>query len=277
MCTHHSCYLVTLDVKPLQYYDPVIMTSVQHAAGATGKKNPKQARGLNVRLPVTKSRDVTGNRRSEPQRCYEILKPWLDLANGETIGPVFRVAKREFNLVDPFYESLRGSVKAWLEYLCQPELRSHVKSWFQRLEQEVKDPVQRSHVPRPAIHVPPWKAEGGEFWGEFVIEAGRLRDNPANLRDVFKLALCGAEIDRLRQCGICRHFFYAIPIDRKTCSEKCNTRRRVRAWRGVEDSRERRAWVLHQGGKDVVQIASVLRVKPKKVRWYLSRARKERP
>lgn len=253
------------------------MRDIQHVKRAIDEKSLKQPRKPKGKLPVTQSANVTSNNQKGPGQRYELLKPWLKLANGEMVGPVFQVANREFHLVEPFYESLRGSVKAWLEYLCRPELRSHVESWFQRLEGVVKDPVQRSQFRGPTIHVPPWKAEGGEFWGEFVIEAGRLRDNPANLRDVFKLALCGAEINRLRQCGICRHFFYAIPIDRKTCSEKCNTRRRVRDWRGVEDSRERRAWVLHQDGKDVVQIASILGVKRKKVRWYLSRARKERP
>jgi hypothetical protein len=203
------------------------MRSDQRAGKRDGRTASKPVRSSMTQLPVTESVIETHNKPASPRQRYALLKPWLDLANNETVG-LFQLAHSAFDLTESFREPLRRSVKAWLEALCRSELRSYWKSWFEKLEEL----GQRSHVAGRTIHLPAWEAEGGEFWGEFQIDSsGRLRENPFNPRDEFKRALQGAEIDRLRQCEICGHFFYAVPIDRKTCSQKCNTTRRVRAWR----------------------------------------------
>jgi len=54
----------------------------------------------------------------------------------------------------------------------------------------------------------------------------------------FLVALEGVEAVRVRQCPVCRHFFYALRKDQKACSKRCNSARRVRDWRANQASHE---------------------------------------
>jgi hypothetical protein len=36
---------------------------------------------------------------------------------------------------------------------------------------------------------------------------------------------------RVRQCPVCKGFFFALRKDQKACSTRCNAARRVRQWR----------------------------------------------
>lgn len=49
----------------------------------------------------------------------------------------------------------------------------------------------------------------------------------------FLLAIEGVEATRLRQCPVCKHFFFALRKDQKACSKQCNAVRRVRDWRAL--------------------------------------------
>jgi hypothetical protein len=89
----------------------------------------------------------------------------------------------------------------------------------------------------PAPHIV-WKAEGGEFWGDFSQTLdGYLMENPDNPRALFLEALRGAELARFKRCPICKQFFYALraktdsATDSKACSLACNDALRVRRWR----------------------------------------------
>jgi hypothetical protein len=47
----------------------------------------------------------------------------------------------------------------------------------------------------------------------------------------FLAALAGIEAVRVRQCPVCKGFFFALRKDQKACSTRCNAVRRVRQWR----------------------------------------------
>jgi len=56
----------------------------------------------------------------------------------------------------------------------------------------------------------------------------------------FLLAIEGVEATRLRQCPVCKHFFFALRKDQKACSKPCNAVRRVRDWRANQAQHEYR-------------------------------------
>lgn len=109
------------------------------------------------------------------------------------------------------------------------------KNFFEKADREGLPVGDRG----PIVPLQKWEAEGGEFWGEFMVARdGRLRRSCIDPHFEFKAALVGIQLERLRQCEICERFFYAVPIDRKTCSKKCNNTRRVKEWRAKQAKHE---------------------------------------
>jgi hypothetical protein len=56
----------------------------------------------------------------------------------------------------------------------------------------------------------------------------------------FLAALEGVEAARVRQCPVCKRFFFALRQDQKACSKPCNAARRVRDWRAKQANYEYR-------------------------------------
>jgi hypothetical protein len=81
----------------------------------------------------------------------------------------------------------------------------------------------------------PWAERVPPGTTTFDVSAGRavvILDDP--FRD-FGLAVRDAEVSRIRQCAICDRFFYAVRLDQKACSRRCNHIRHTRAWRKKKD------------------------------------------
>jgi len=77
-------------------------------------------------------------------------------------------------------------------------------------------------------------------WAEIWVRNGAVRARWVDPFKDFLDALEGVEAARVRQCPVCRRFFFALRKDQKACSKRCNGVRRVRHWRANQAEYEYR-------------------------------------
>jgi hypothetical protein len=73
---------------------------------------------------------------------------------------------------------------------------------------------------------------------EVWIRHGRVATQLVDPFKEFLTALDGVEASRVNQCPVCHHVFVAFRKDQKACSKRCNSIRRVRAWRANQERHE---------------------------------------
>jgi hypothetical protein len=170
---------------------------------------------------------VTQKGTESPAKRYAALKPWIGLANGEAVGAL-RLGEAAWHLTPTMREILSKPVRRALERLvaARPLLSSaEFPKWW--IERGAKYATEISLGWRE--HDLPYERQ---VFADLVLTLdGRLQRNPINVRDSFVNALAGAELDRVRQCGVCDRFFFARRTDQKACGKPCNQTRRVREWR----------------------------------------------
>jgi len=219
------------------------------------------------------SEQVTRRGRNSPKRCYTRLGPWLRLANlaRPYAEQEFRGAVDLQQLSDNFAAELGPAnlsetpsfpgrrLQELLEYRHSPGqpigsqtqdggggdkdatrsisialygLATAVAKVFARL-------VGMPESLRPGIQLSNSRAS---IWAQFVTlreKDGRVYVNvfdPYN--EFFLLALRGSEVSRHRTCEVCGNFFYAIRLNQRACSKRCNSVRRVRNWREKQATHE---------------------------------------
>lgn len=202
------------------------------------------------------------------------ISPWLRFANLYRDRPKTETAHEFFAQFEKL--DLRNSLGTGVWGLCAwaakgqsaiPAIEQFARGVAEALEGIARNPV-------PLLS---WRASTTIGVVAVVIEeTGRIRCDLFEPWNDFVQAFQRAEAARIRICPECQALFYAVRITRLACSVKCNNARRVSAWREMEERRARRAWALHRDGKNLVQIAGILKAKPEKVRGYIARARKEK-
>jgi hypothetical protein len=75
---------------------------------------------------------------------------------------------------------------------------------------------------------------------EIWVHHGVVRTERIDPFKEFLAALEGINAERLRQCPVCRHLFFALRKDQKACAKRCNAARRVREWRAQQARHEYR-------------------------------------
>jgi hypothetical protein len=205
-------------------------------------------------------------------KSHELLRPWLELANllpppplrtelkgtQDVLVSILRVNQWEAECYDllaaeivrRFESSPLVREAAKVASLDLQELRTSEEEarFLCRLVAEIASTL-RTLVAAPSPKVL-------ERVGEMLIK--RLDVNPGTSRSEiwvcnglvvtslvdpykdFLTALAGVELARLRRCGICAHFFFALRKDQKACSKRCNAIRRVRDWRANQAQHEYR-------------------------------------
>jgi hypothetical protein len=207
-----------------------------------------------------------------PSKSHELLRPWLELANllsppplsnelerlQNVLASILRVDQWEAECHDlPAAEIVRRFERSPLAHeaaivasLDLQELHTDEEQArsFRRLIAEIASTL-RALVAAPSSKVL-------QQVGEMLIK--RLYVNPATSRSEiwvrnglvatslvdpykdFLTALAGVELARVRQCGVCSRFFFALRKDQKACSKLCNGTRRVRDWRANQAKHEYR-------------------------------------
>lgn len=189
-------------------------------------------------------RGVTSKRSDSPGKCYERLRPWIELAN--------LPLSDEGDLTATEVETLR---KSFVERSRTARTRTSLSSVATLLAQ-YRGQAQRLLSARQTIRGildaiadrPSRLPNGGvEFLDEsvpllvgFEVNSdpeGRFYFSPDPLVGGFLEAAKGAEISRFRRCPICEGVFYALrakaesKTDTKACSKQCNDALRARTWR----------------------------------------------
>ena len=242
---------------------------------------PREKKSLRVvreNQPVSVT--VTDNVEKKLSKRYvrataERLKIWFQIANDEVKPPVWlcfaagdpkpfllppnevspRLVLYHTDLPSGFFDPLKESLCASFGSLI-----AKGKDVRER-EDEIKKQGWSVSTHGPAFLV--WKAAGAEFWGDFLVDADRrLKDNPSNLRELFRQALLAkpsAEIDRFSRCPVCHRFFYRVRADEEGgagCRPSCNNalrQRRLRRKRAEQKRAERNqalALVPHRRGSN---------------------------
>jgi len=207
--------------------------------------------------------------REPPQKTYGRLGPWLELANLLPPAPL----RDELKFLDPepidrWQAQCRGIPAAkFLHKFMQSRLaRVPVLAATVHLPLLRDDPDQAPRfldlVSEIASILQTLVTAGSskvlKATGHGLLLIKRLYQTPATSRseiwmrngaltvlwiDAFKdflTVLVGVEVVRLRQCPMCRRFFYALRKDKKACSKRCNAARRVRDWRANQSRHEYR-------------------------------------
>jgi hypothetical protein len=216
------------------------------------------------------SQSVTESRHNgceTPRKSLERLEPWLKLANLLPPAPL----RDELKFLDkepialwqaqcrsiPAAEFLHNFIQSRLARMPvlaatvhlpllrdDPdqaprflELVSEMALILQTLVTAGSSTVLKATDPRPVLikrlYQTPATARS-EIW----MRNGALTVSRIDAFKDFLTVLDGVEAARLRQCPICRRFFYALRKDKKACSKRCNAARRVRDWRANQSRHE---------------------------------------
>jgi predicted nucleic acid-binding Zn ribbon protein len=200
---------------------------------------PKQVSSSGRKLGVTKAEkrlidgtDVTLRHKEKPLQRYKELREWLDLVN-----------------LLPFEPDGMGSFLSWqplnsddvnhLRAAFDKQLQSIALAVFDQLRESNRKLEEAYRVTRCFLESVPamdWSSQAEEVSFPIPHYAsgdadGRIVFQAEPLLQIFRAAIQGAEIRRLGRCPICGKFFYAVRSTQKTCSQRCNATRRVRAWR----------------------------------------------
>ena len=204
----------------------------KHLNGATSKRLRLRRRSL----PVTNSTRVTGNRVGLLFNRYNRLRPWLMLCDvRDDHEPVERTAVknpapelRALAQNDPDkLQSLRTEVLAALHAVATAVNGPRPFIEASRIEKGYPE-IPRG---RATIHLSPLILVA-------KVEGGRVNLRMDGLFEAFRQALDGAEAARIKWCPECEGVYYAVPLDRKACSARCNNARRVRQWRANQEKYE---------------------------------------
>jgi hypothetical protein len=240
-----------------------------------------------LRNTLKSSQQVTRSISDSPKKCYLRLEPWLRLANiarplaeQELRGAIdlrqlsedFVAALEPASLREtPSFPGRRLQALLNNRPAVQPpgrkteggkvrneESSGAVALAFYGLATAVLKMLSRViGVPeslKPGILL---ENQRGSLMSQFVI----LKDKDSRVRvsvfdpykDFFLRALEGSEVSRHRECEICKNYFYAVRLNQRACSKRCNSVRRVRNWRGkqatYEQNRKFRSAGVHPEGK----------------------------
>jgi hypothetical protein len=176
---------------------------------------------------------VTLKKRKKPHKCNAILKPWLDLANGEH-PPRFRLGDEFLLWSDVSGPQIAEWVKQTFERMCDERGRDFYANYPDRLGKQLPLGDVLPKEWGPSFHLPPMPDLVP--YGELRVVDGVLETNPSDLRMAFLSAIAGAELQRFRTCAVCEKFLYAVRVDKKgvdkkACSTECASVLRVRRWR----------------------------------------------
>lgn len=97
----------------------------------------------------------------------------------------------------------------------------------------------------------------------------------AKLWQDFCEALQDLDVSRIRECQICLNLFWARRSDQVACDRVCANRLRVQRFNKKQQERQTCAWQLRTEGKEIHEIADILKVSNSKARQYLSNTRRE--
>lgn len=108
-------------------------------------------------------------------------------------------------------------------------------AWLHRLTQKVASTLDfYANQSRAKVSIVNF-----ETWATLEVDDhGRVGVTLPDPFNDFLSHLQGAEVGRIRLCENCAAFFYAKRTDQKACSKRCNSARRVRAWRNKRDRYE---------------------------------------
>ena len=198
-----------------------------------------------------------------PSRAHELLRPWLELANLLPPPPLRNELKRLQNdlagimrlnqweaecrkfpaaeIVRRFERSPLAQKAVIVDSLDLQLLRTDEEQAqsFLRLVPEIAFTL-RTLIGAPSSEV--LKKLGDMFLkrsyvnpatsrSEIWVHNGLLVTSFVDPYVDFLTALSGVELARVRQCGVCSQFFFALRKDQQACSKRCNATRRVRDWR----------------------------------------------
>ena len=237
-------------------------------------KPPKKSkRSTSKRVAVQlRQQSVTRTRpRAEtPKESQARLKPWLVLANLLPAPPTTEVRKRSPLLIalerlgaEPGAESPADLVRRFERSAVSraPAITVSLDLSLMKTDEDQAErflQLARQIVSTLSTLVTAASLDVLEDTGGTPILVNRVYKTPATSRSEiwikegrvdtrwvdpykdFLSALAGVEAERVRQCAECKSFFFALRKDRRTCSKRCNSARRVRNWSANQAEHEYR-------------------------------------